>query len=104
MELAAQIGIKPMEFWDITPKELNIYATEYSKRKMEEFKEKLSLEYYNAAWTIRWLGKKSQQPQPLKKILDNLYKEKKVMSTEQMLIQAKLLNSIFGGDVVDSKD
>ncbi len=89
-----------MEFWDITPQELNIYATEYSKRKMGEFKEKLSLEYYNAAWTIQWLGKKSQQPQPLKKILDNLYKEKKVMSAEQMLKQVKLLNSILGGDNV----
>lgn len=99
MELAARIGIKPTEFWDITPEELNIYATEYSKRKMEEFKERLSLEYYNAAWTIQWLGKKSQQPQPLKKILDNLHKEKKEMTTDQMLNQVRLLNSVFGGEI-----
>ena len=50
-------------------------------------------------WTIQWLGKKSQHPRPLKEILDNLYKEKKVMTDSQMLNQVKVLNAIFGGTV-----
>ena len=48
-------------------------------------------------WTIQWLGKKSDHPKPLQEILDGLYKEKKVMTDEQMLNQVKLLNKLFGG-------
>jgi hypothetical protein len=50
-------------------------------------------------WTIQWLGKRHQQPRPLKEILDSIDKEKKVMTDEQMFKQVQVLNRILGGEV-----
>ena len=91
------------EFWEMTVYELNLVANNYFENKKQDYKDKLSLEYYNAMWTIQWLGKKSQQPEPLNKILDNLYKEKKenkVMTDQEMLNQVKTLNRMFGGEEI----
>ena len=99
MKLAASIGIPFSEFWEMTPYELNLTAKAYYERQKREYKDRLSLEYYNAMWTIQWLGKKSQQPRPLQEILDNMYKEKKIMTDEEMLEQVKMLNAIFGGEL-----
>ncbi len=88
------------EFWEMTVYELSLVANNYNKNKKQDYKDKLSLEYYNAMWTIQWLGKKSQQPEPLNKILDNLYKEKKIMTDEQMLAKVKVLNKLFGGEEI----
>lgn len=99
MKLAAEIELSFLEFWEMTPYELNLKAEAYFEKQKNEFKEKISLEYYNAMWTIQWLGKKSQHPRPLNEILENLYKEKKVMTDEQMLKQVKVLNRLFGGEM-----
>ena len=99
MKLAASIGIPVSEFWEMTPYELNIYAEAYFEKQKNEFKEKITLEYLNAMWTIQWLGKKSQHPKPLNEILDSLYRERTVMTDEQMLKQVKVLNALFGGEV-----
>ncbi len=101
------IGIAVSEFWEMTPAELNIYAETYAEKQKEEFKEKVALAYWNALWTIQWLGKKTQHPKPLDKILNSFDKQKeqkqdkKGMSPEQMLAQVKLLNKLFGGKVID---
>ena len=97
MKLAISVEVPLSEFWRMTPYELNLVAEDYWEKGKKKFEEKLSLEYYNAMWTIQWLGKKAQHPRPLKEILDNLYKEKKVMTDDQMLYQVKLLNKLFGG-------
>lgn len=99
MKLAALVGISISEFWEMTPYELNLYAETYFEKQKQDYKDKISLEYYNAMWTIQWLGKRSQQPKPLNEILDNLYKEKKIMTDEEMLEQVKMLNAIFGGEL-----
>lgn len=99
MKLAASIQLPFSEFWEMTPYEFNLVAESYFERQRNEFKEKISLEYLNSLWTIQWLGKKSQHPKPLDEILDNLYKEKKVMTDEDMLKQVKALNAMFGGEV-----
>lgn len=102
MKLAISIEVPMSEFWEMTPLELNLIAKNYQEKKKSDFKEKLTLEYYNAYWTIQWLGKKSEQPKPLEEILNNLYtekQEKKVMTDEQMLNQVKVLNKLFGGTV-----
>lgn len=83
----------------MTPGELNIYAIKYSKKQNQDFKDKVTLAYINSMWTIQWLGKKSQHPRPLQEILDSIGKEKKIMTDEQMLAQAKALNAVFGGEV-----
>ncbi|KAF5047421.1 hypothetical protein DSECCO2_460520 [anaerobic digester metagenome] len=100
MKLAATIGIPVSEFWEMTLDELNLYAEIYFEKQKNEFKDKLSLEYYNAMWTIQWLGKKSEHPEPLNKILENLYKEKKIMTDEQMLEHVRALNKLFGGEEI----
>lgn len=97
MKLAAKIELPFSEFWELTPYEFNLKVENYYNKKKEDFKDRVKLEYWNAHWTIQWLGKKSDHPQPLQKILDSLYKEKKVMTDEQMLNQVKILNKLFGG-------
>ena len=99
MELAASIGIPVSEFWGMTPYELNVYAKAYFEKQKNEFKEKITLEYLNAMWTIQWLGKKSQHPKPLKEILDTIDKPRKIMTDEEMLNQVMVLNKLFGGEV-----
>lgn len=99
MKLAAEIELSFLEFWEMTPYELNLKAEAYFEKQKNEFKEKISLEYYNAMWTIQWLRKKSQHPRPLNEILDSLYRERTVMTDEQMLKQVKVLNALFGGEV-----
>jgi hypothetical protein len=70
----------------------------YAKKKEEESKEKVTLAYINAMWTIQWLGKKSSHPKPLKEILED-NKPKEPMTDEQMLKRIKMLNALFGGEV-----
>lgn len=84
----------------MTPKELNIFAKAYQKRKVDDLKEAITVAYLNSQWTIAWLGKKHQQPRPLKEILGSIGKKKKVMTDEQMFERVKMLNAIFGGKVV----
>lgn len=85
----------------MTPYELNIYAQAYHENKKNEFKEKLVIAYLNAKWTIQWLGKKKDHPKPLDEILKEIdwQKEKKIMTDEQMFVQVKVLNALFGGEV-----
>lgn len=71
----------------------------YSEKKKEESKEKLTLAYINAIWTVQWLGKKSNHPRPLKEILESIDKDKKQMSDEDMFEKVKALNALFGGEV-----
>lgn len=72
----------------------------YSTRQVEQMKERISLAYINAMWTIQWLGKKSSHPKPLKEILKKIGNtEKKEMTAEQMLARVKMLNAAFGGAV-----
>ena len=98
MKLAISIDVPISEFWEMTPLELNLVAYNYSEKKKERRKEEIELAYLNAAWTIKWLGKKSAHPKPLQEILDNLYMEKKEMTDEDMLNQVKVLNRLFGGE------
>lgn len=103
LETATLCGVSPLEFWELTPYELSLIIKAYVKRKEEESKERISLAYINAMWTIQWLGKKSNHPKPLKEILDSIGKEKKVMTDEQMLAVVKSLNAALGGEVNENK-
>lgn len=90
----------------MTPNELNVYALAYTEKQENDFKERMSLEYYNALWTIQWLGNKSQHPKSLQEILDSIdkNKNKKAMTDEQLLAQVKALNALFGGEVIDKTE
>lgn len=99
MKIAAEIGMNFSEFWEITPYELSLQVGAYSKRKELESKEKITLAYTNAMWTIQWLGDKKGHPKPLNEYL-GVKEEKKVMTDQQMLAQVKQLNALFGGSEV----
>lgn len=88
------------EFWEMTPYELNLKVRDYQLKQKNRFKEKLTLEYYNAMWTIQFLGKKSEQPK-LQAILDSIdeTEEKENMTDNEMLKKAMFLNKLFGGTV-----
>lgn len=101
MKTAAEINMSYSEFWEITPHEFSLQVEAYSNKKVEESKEKITLAYVNALWTIQWLGDKKSQPKPLNEIL-GIKPEKKVMTDEQMLQKAKQLNAIFGGETIES--
>ncbi|GMG96857.1 hypothetical protein EN5CB1_16830 [Tepidimicrobium xylanilyticum] len=104
MKLAAEIELPFSEFWELTPYEFNLKVKNYYNKKKEQFKENIILAYLNAKWTIQWLGEKKDHPKPLEEILkeidkNNSGKEKKIMTPEQMLVQVKVLNALFGGEV-----
>jgi len=64
-------------------------------------KDKITVAYLNSMWTIQWLGKRHQQPRPLKEILANIGKEKREMTDEEMFERVKALNALFGGEVIE---
>jgi len=101
MKLATSADIPMSEFWEMTPLELNIAVRHFREKQKQQYKEKIEIAYYNAMWTIQWLGKKEHHPKPLKEIIEGLYKEEKVMSDDEMLNQVKALNKLFGGEVIN---
>ena len=101
MKLATSVGITIIDFWEMTPRELNIVVRHHRENQKQEYKEKIEIAYYNAMWTIQWLGKKQHHPRPIKEILDELYQEeKKVMTDDEMLKQVRVLNKLFGGEEI----
>lgn len=79
-----------MEFWEITPFELNCYFRGHAKRVKEESKEKITIAYMIAA-----LSRAKKMPK-LEKLIEM---PKKKMTNEEMLNKVKILNGAFGGDV-----
>ena len=50
LKTAAMAGIKPLEFWDMTPAELTIVVGAYSDNKTHMLKQDITVAYMNAAW------------------------------------------------------
>lgn len=101
MKLAAFINIPSNEFWEMTPYELILRSEVYKERIIEDIKERVTLAYMNAKWTIQWLEKPHKQPKPLQYILNKIEveREKKVMTDDEIFAQIKRLNAMFGGEV-----
>lgn len=95
MKVAAQIGIDYDKFLNITPKVLNIYAKAYEKER--ELRQKESI--YQAYLISRWVWQKRVDIEKVVKSIDSKKSNKKQMTDEQMLAQAKALNAVFGGEV-----
>ena len=68
----------------------------YSKNKEESEKERITIAYIQAMWTIQWLGK--QKPKSLQSILGE--KKSKPMTDEELLNKAKTINLALGGEIV----
>lgn len=99
LELAAFIGVPMGEFWEMTPYELTLVAKSYVKR--QEIRQQESV--IQAYLISRWVWTKNVNIEKILKEL-GIKKEKKVMSDIDMLNQVKILNSLFGGTVIEKQD
>jgi len=82
--------LKIDEFWDLTPAELNIYIECYTQNKQNDFKEQITVAYYNAYF---------HRVKTMPKLKDFLGKiGKKEMTDDEMYQKIIGLNKLFGGD------
>ena len=95
MKVAAQIGIDYNIFLEMTPRVLNVYAKAYEEEKQLKQKENI----YQAYLISRWVWQKRVDIEKVVKSIDSKKSNKKQMTDEQMLAQAKALNAVFGGEV-----
>jgi hypothetical protein len=79
----------------MTPKVLNVYAKAYEEEKQLKQKENI----YQAYLISRWVWQKRVDIEKVVKSIDSKKSNKKQMTDEQMLAQAKALNAVFGGEV-----
>lgn len=108
MILATSIGISILDFWEITPYELDLAVRGYCKRKESEAEEyQIKLKNEQRLLTIqayeisRWVWVKRLD---IKKILEENEPKKKEMSDDEMLAQVQLLNNLFGGIVEEGRE
>jgi hypothetical protein len=108
MELATSIGISITEFWEITPYELSVAVKGFGQQKQREaeeykakFKNDRNLAFYQAFLISRWVWQKKVN---IDELLKDKPEKKKVMTNEEMLAQVKMLNLMFGGEVIDGTE
>lgn len=93
LKTALYIGIDYSLFWQLTPYEYGIYLKNYNEKSQIEEENNISM-----AWLTAKLLRAEKIPALESLLPKNIQKE---MTDEQMLNQAKALNALFGGEVVD---
>lgn len=96
MKIAARIGISYDQFLKMTPRVLNIYTKAYTDEKKEREKELVSQAYLIS----RWVWQKNIDIDKILKSIDSKEEKQKQMTDGQLLAQAKMLNAMFGGEVI----
>lgn len=106
MEIATYIGISIRDFWDITPKELDIAVKSFNKRQQDEadlylqkYENQKDLMTYQAFLISRWVWEKKVDIQ--KFIGKSPDVKRNAMTDEMMLDQVKILNAMFGGEFIE---
>lgn len=91
-----ELELKPSEFWGLTPAEF-YYITEGFKRRQTRRLNELMY----AAWHAAILPRQKEIP-PLNSLLRNYDEEpKREQTTEEMMAMCRLLNAVFGGEVIE---
>lgn len=80
----------------MTPRVLNIYVKAYTDEKKEREKELVSQAYLIS----RWVWQKNIDIDKILKSIDSKEEKQKQMTDDQLLAQAKMLNVMFGGEVI----
>lgn len=80
----------------MTPRVLNIYTKAYTDEKKEREKELVSQAYLIS----RWVWQKNIDIDKILKSIDSKEEKQKQMTDGQLLAQAKMLNAMFGGEVI----
>ena len=93
-----KLGLKPDEFWLLTPAEFFIMFDGWQENQKEKFSELISLAWYTAAFS------RQEKLPPLKGLLQQLEntQQHQKQTDEEMLAMVKVLNAAFGGEVVET--
>lgn len=88
LKTAAKAGIRPADFWKMTPAELIICIEGYVSTHTESLKEAITVAYMNASW------QRSKKMPRLETVLNKIdgttrKKTKKAQTPEEMLAVAK---------------
>jgi chloramphenicol 3-O-phosphotransferase len=87
------MGLKPWEFWKMTPSEYIEYGKAYARRQKEHIDELLWVTWHTAA-----LIRSKQMPDY--KDWAKVGEQKKHQTTDEMIAQARMLNALFGGEEI----
>lgn len=89
------VGVKPIEFYEMTPREIENYVNGQLRR--------IELDHEMSV-TNAWLSAGLERQKRLPKLEELLKKKTKQSQTDrQMLAIVKALNSALGGDVIENE-
>lgn len=81
LSTAAKAGIRPLDFWDMTPAELMICIQGFVVTKTESLKQSITVAYMNASWSR---AKKMPRLETVLRKIDNTTKKKEAQTPEEM--------------------
>jgi len=95
LEIAVRIGLNIEQYWDMTPREFQIYIKAHQKAKKEKYNELLYLAWHTAA-----LSRQEKLPELEEILKDKSEEEPKAAQTEaEMLATMKIITAMHGGIV-----
>lgn len=94
MGMAFQIGIEPLTFWQLTPREFEVLVKAYHERNKRETEQQIVAAYLTAYWH------RVKKMPSLKDVLGHKHTQKQKKTPEEMLEVVKRLNAAFGGTVL----
>lgn len=88
IRLAVRIGLKPQEYWELTPKEFKIMLDDYQERQKEKTANMLYQSWHSAAF------QRCKKLPKLENIIEKLFRKmkkakEKTYSREEMIDKAK---------------
>lgn len=96
MSEAARYGIKPSEFWQMTPAELILFIEANQSLELDQFKQAITCAWLCAAY------QRSKRLPDLDEVMKKLeYKEPEPMTSDDIFNQIKALNGALGGEVIE---
>ena len=93
MGVAFQIGIDPLVFWELTPRELTVLVDAYEIEEKLQHEKDMAVAYLTAYWH------RVKKMPSLKEVLGIKKPAKRTQTPEEMLETVKRLNEAFGGTV-----
>lgn len=91
-----EMGILPSVFWTLTPAEMYGMVTGYRKNQTLEANKHIVL-----AWNTAALSRQDKIPDLKTLLIDDSPKKSEPMTDEQMLAKARVLNALWGGEVLE---
>jgi len=89
---AVRIGIRPSEFWDMTPREIFFTGEIFYEDKQSAIERDLSIAYIAARLVM------ASKPPKLEALLEAT-RPKKDQTVDEMLEVVKNLNTMYGGEI-----